>query len=58
MSDIAGKIIEFEMGEMDEAGVIDLFQELVDTGMAWSLQGSYGRMAEAMIAVGLVERRF
>jgi hypothetical protein len=52
--DVVGKIIEFESGEMDEEQVIELFQELVDTGMAWQLQGSYGRAAADLIEAGLV----
>lgn len=52
--DVVGKIIEFESGEMDEEQVIELFQELVDTGMAWQLQGSYGRAAADLIKAGLV----
>lgn len=47
-------IIEFEQGEMDDDNIIELFQHLVDTGMAWSLQGSYGRMAKSLIEAGYV----
>lgn len=58
MSDIVGKIIDFETGMMEtEEEVISFFQELVDTGMAWSLQGSYGRMASALIEEGLVHKK-
>jgi len=54
--DLTNKIIAFESGELDEDGVIELFQYLVDTGMAWQLQGSYGREAMRMIDAGLVQR--
>ena len=47
-------IIAFENGELDEDSTINLFQELVDSGAAWTLQGSYGRMANAMLESGLI----
>lgn len=47
-------IIAYENGEMGDEEIIDFFQELVDSGMAWTLQGHYGRMAEALIEEGLV----
>lgn len=52
---LVGFIMEYEAGELDEATVIiEGFQHLVNTGLAWSLQGSYGRTAVALIEAGLV----
>ena len=54
--DVVGAIIDFESGQLDDEGVITLFQHLVETGLAWTLQGSYGRTATALIELGLVTR--
>ena len=48
------QILAFENNELDDAQIVDLFQQLVDSGMAWTLQGSYGRTALALIEAGLV----
>lgn len=47
-------IIDFETGDLDQDDVLVLFQFLVNTGMAWSLQGSYGRTALALIEQGFI----
>jgi len=57
-NDLIQKIIDWEQGLLqEEQEVIDFFQELVDTGMAWRLQGAYGRVAVALINQGLVSDR-
>ena len=52
MSDLVGKIMAWEQGEMEEEEAIEFFQELINNGMAWSLQGCYGRTAQALINAG------
>jgi len=54
--DLTTRIIEFETGEATEEQVIELFQYLVDTGLAWSLQGTYGRTAEALLEAGVITK--
>ena len=50
------KIIKYESGEMDQEETISFFQELIDTGHAWRLQGHYGRTALRLIECGLWQR--
>lgn len=49
-------IIAYEQGDLPEDETIALFQRLVDSGLVWSLQGSYGRAAVRLIELGLVTR--
>jgi hypothetical protein len=46
------QIIAYEDGTLDHDEMVALFQQLTDTGMAWSLQGHYGRTAARLIAAG------
>ena len=47
-------IIAFESGTLDDEATLELFQYLVNTGMAWTLQGSYGRMAQDLLDLRLI----
>ena len=40
----------------DEQEVIDAWQHLVDTGLAWKLQGWFGRTATQLIEEGIINR--
>ena len=53
-TDIVGKIMAFEQGELDNEEVYSLFQFLLDSGMIHSLQGSYQRMAEDLLLAGVI----
>ena len=43
----------FEEAESQEQ-VIEAWQHLVDTGLAWSLQGWFGRTAQDLINRGII----
>jgi len=46
-------IIALEEGRLTDAKTIVLFQELIDEGIVWRMQGSYGRTASDLIERGL-----
>lgn len=43
--------------EADEQTQIAAWQYLIDTGMAWTLQGWFGRRAAEMIEQGICHRK-
>lgn len=48
MPDVS-KIVAFEEGELGYDETLLLFADLIKSGMAWSLQGFYGRTAQNFI---------
>ena len=46
------KMIAYEAGELHFDETIEFFQELINSGLVWQLQGSYGRTARALIDEG------
>ena len=47
-------MVDWEEGSLDHEEEVELFQELVNSGMAWQLQGCYGRNAARLIEAGYV----
>jgi hypothetical protein len=43
--------------EVDEDTQIEAWQHLVDTGLAWSLQGWFGRTAMDLIKQGVITKK-
>lgn len=48
-------IIAYENGEMDDDQKVEFFQKMIDSGVVWQLQGSYGRTAAYLIDAGYCE---
>lgn len=51
--DIVKQLLAWNDGKLGKDEVIELFQVLIDTGMAWKLEGHIGRSANRMIERGL-----
>jgi hypothetical protein len=51
------RLMDYEDGTMSKEEVVDMFQELIDGGTVWQLQGSYGRMAANLIEAGLCHKQ-
>ena len=54
MSHDFDSIIRYAQDEMDDEEIVSFFQDLVDTGLCWKLQGHYGRVAISLIENGLI----
>lgn len=50
--DSVDKLIAYENNELSYEEAIELFQDLVNSGLAWKLQGHYGRTAMALLRAG------
>ena len=51
------RLIGYESGTLSLQDTVDLFQELVDSGDVWRLQGHYGRAAQRLIELGMIHKK-
>lgn len=49
------KLIAYEIGELNGAETIELFADLIRSGLAWTLQGHYGRTAARLMELGFID---
>jgi hypothetical protein len=54
--EIIDYIMDYESGELSDKDTLQMFSEMIKSGMAWSLQGHYGRTASALIEDGWLNR--
>lgn len=52
--ELVHKIFAYELGDLSDEAMVELFQELVSTSLAWVLQGHYGRTAKELIDAGVI----
>lgn len=48
---LIGHIMDYETCNISHKRILELFSHLIKTGQAWTLQGSYGRVAKQMIDI-------
>ena len=54
MKSLSERIRAYEWGYGDGDFALELFSDLVKTGMVWSLQGHYGRTANYLMDKGYI----
>ena len=54
MQNLTEMITAYEKGELNQEQTIQLFQELVDSGLIVNLQGHYQRFAAQLLDCGLI----
>jgi hypothetical protein len=54
MMNLMERVIAYETERHDLDWIVQFFADLIATGLAWQLQGHYGREAKAYIENGLI----
>lgn len=55
--DLLDQIMAYENDELDVLDEIKLMAKLVQNGMAWTLQGHYGRFANRLIKMEFINHK-
>jgi len=55
LTELTSKIVSYELGELEVNEVIDMFSELVKSGMVMRLQGCYWRTAVHLMEAGYLD---
>ena len=50
------RVLEYESEEQNLDWLVQFFADLIATGLAWKLQGHYGREAKRYIEKGFIKR--
>jgi len=53
---LVDRIVAYETGETSDDETLNLFAELIKSGLVWKLQGHYGRTAAQLIESGLISK--
>jgi hypothetical protein len=56
MINLLDDIIAYESGELPAEKTLEFFAGLIKSGLAWTLQGHYGRAAADLIESGYISR--
>ena len=49
-------IMGYESGDLNDKETLELFSHLIKNGMAWNLQGHYGRTARELIEYDYINK--
>jgi hypothetical protein len=55
IKELTSKIIEYEQNELDDFDIVNLFSDLMTSGILFQLQGSYQRQAQQLINEGILD---
>jgi hypothetical protein len=53
--DLIDQMMEYESGELSDQETLNMYSEIIQHGMQYSLQGHYGRTASALIQDGWLD---